>query len=124
MSSGSDASTVARGAKAESLAVDYLINSGYEIIARNFRAEGGEIDIVAWDTGILCFLEVRSRRNATFGDPLATISRQKIRRIVKASQAFLEHLKGPWPDMRFDAVGITLEPQLHIDLIKGAFDAG
>ena len=55
------ASTTERGARAEQLAVARLEREGYRIVRRNFRAPGGEIDIIAWDGDVLCFVEVRSR---------------------------------------------------------------
>ncbi|MEE8408290.1 MAG: YraN family protein [Myxococcota bacterium] len=122
----SHGSTTVRGAAAEELAADYLRNEGYRIVARNHRCAGGELDLVAWDGDILCFIEVRSRASDAFGDPLETITPQKIRRVVRAARDYLEGVRGPLPEMRFDAVGIVIndpdEPP-RITLVRGAFDA-
>ena len=116
-------STTVRGAEAESLAVEFLERTGYRIEKRNHRCAVGEIDIVAFDGDVLCFIEVRSLTNPEYGDPLETIGPKKIRRVIKAAQSYIDELPGPWPEMRFDAVGILLTQPPEITLIRGACDA-
>jgi putative endonuclease len=119
----SAASTSVRGAHAEQLAADYLIDHGYRIVERNWRKNGGELDIIAYDGDVLCFVEVRSRDSDDFGDPLETIDQRKIRRIVRTARAYLATIRGPWPDMRFDAVGVLMSNPPRIELVKDAFEA-
>ncbi|MFC1610595.1 YraN family protein [Myxococcota bacterium] len=116
-------STTARGSRAETLASEYLEQQGYQIVTRNFRTANGEIDLIAYDGPVLCFVEVRSRKSTAFGDPLETIGRQKINRVVRAARAYLDHLDGPWPQMRFDAVGIVMSDPPQIELVRDAFEA-
>jgi Holliday junction resolvase-like predicted endonuclease len=66
---------------------------------------------------------VRSRKTADFGDPLETIGREKIRRIVRAAREYLSAIEGPWPEMRFDAVGILMAEPPVITVVRGAFEA-
>lgn len=117
-------STTVRGARAEEIAVAHLEGEGYRVVRRNFRAPGGEIDIIAWDGDVLCFVEVRSREHTRHGDPLETIDTRKIRRVVRAAHAYLDDVRPPWPEMRFDAVGIVLTEPPAIDLVRDAFEAG
>jgi len=116
-------SRTARGAAAEELAAGHLISQGYRIVARNHRCAGGEIDIIAYDGDTLCFVEVRSLANPEHGDPLETIDRRKIGRVVRAARNYLETLSGPWPEMRFDAIGIVLTEPPDIRLVREAFEA-
>ncbi|OGQ83302.1 MAG: YraN family protein [Deltaproteobacteria bacterium RIFOXYA12_FULL_58_15] len=116
--------TTRRGQRAESLAATYLEGLGYRIVARNFHARGGEIDIIAFDGEVLCFVEVRSRQGVKFGTPLETIDRRKIRRVATAARSYLEKLERPWPRMRFDAVGIVMSVPPNIELVRDAFEAG
>jgi putative endonuclease len=116
-------STTARGARAEELAVQHLYDAGYRVERRNFRAPGGEIDIIAWDGEVLCFIEVRSRENTVHGHPLETIDRRKIARIARAAQTYLAEVPSPWPEMRFDVVGIVLSDPHEIVLVRDAFEA-
>ncbi len=115
--------TLARGAAAEELAVAHLRAAGYRIIDRNFRVSGGEIDVIAYDGEVLCFVEVRSLASPKMGDPLETITPAKIRRIVLAAREYLTELPAPWPTMRFDAVGITLGEPPSLRLVRDAFEA-
>ena len=112
-----------KGIKAEDLAAAFLTQRGYHIVARNFRCPRGEIDIIAYDQEVLCFIEVRSRDNADFGEPLETIQTQKIDRIVRAAEAYLDQLPLPWPMMRFDALGIVLTKPPEFSLRQEAFEA-
>lgn len=119
--------TVKRGREAEMLAVSFLESQDYQIVRRNYRVAGGEVDIIAWDGAVLCFIEVRSRASSEFGDPLETINSLKISRIVRATRRYLEdelsENEAPWPVMRFDAVGIVLENDAPpaITLVRDAF---
>lgn len=114
--------TSAKGQRAEQQAVVFLEEQGYRIIQRNYRCRIGEIDLIAEDGPVLCFIEVRSRRTDTFGDPLETIDQAKQRRIIRAASRFLA--SGGYGDreVRFDVVGIVYEPEIRIRLIKGAFE--
>jgi putative endonuclease len=113
----------AGGAAAEALAIEHLQALGYEILARNVRRGGGEIDIVAREGEVLCFVEVRSLNDPAHGDPLESIGPQKIRRVVSAARAYLDELPTPWPPMRFDAVGVLLTTPPQIRLVRDAFEA-
>lgn len=50
------------GKKGEDISVKFLKKQGYEIIERNYRCSLGEVDIVAKDKNILCFVEVKARK--------------------------------------------------------------
>jgi putative endonuclease len=115
--------TTRRGARAEGLAWDYLAAQGYRLVTKNHRAKGGEVDLIAYDGQVLCFIEVRARESADFGLPLETIDRRKQLRIIRAARHFLETLPSPWPPMRFDAVGILLTDPPAIELVRAAFEA-
>jgi putative endonuclease len=115
--------TRARGQRAETLAAQHLEAQGYRVVERSFRCKVGEVDLIAWDGSVLCFVEVRSRATDDFGDPLETIGPQKIRRIVRAAGEYLVTFKGPWPEMRFDAVGIVMSESPVVTLLRGAFEA-
>ena len=118
-----DTSRRAAGARAEALAAEHLEKLGYRIIQRNFRCAEGEVDLIAWDGAVLCFIEVRSRATDDFGDPLETIGPQKIRRVVMAARAYLQNFQGIWPEMRFDAVGILMLEPPKLTLVRDAFEA-
>jgi len=62
-------SKTASGRVGEQIAFQFLVKSGYKIIARNFRTKMGEIDLVALEDGCLVFVEVKARWSREFGLP-------------------------------------------------------
>ena len=81
----------ARGTSAEWLAAALLMAKGYRIIARQFRAHGGELDIVAltpyWRTPCtIVFVEVRAR--STIEQAIESVTATKRRRVEKAAAQF------------------------------------
>jgi TIGR00252 family protein len=79
----------ARGAQAEQTAAAFLRGRGLRILARNYRAPGGEIDLIAEDAGTLAFVEVRMRSGTRHGGALESIDRHKRRRILRAARHYL-----------------------------------
>lgn len=108
-----------QGFDQETIAANYLVEHGYQIIARNYYVRGAELDIIAMDGDILCFIEVRSRLNAKLGHPLETVSRAKQKNIIKAAKYYIMENQPECP-LRFDVVGIVLNPY-EITLVKDAF---
>ena len=115
--------TTQRGQRGEALAADYLRQQGYGILQQNFRGKRGELDIIAEDDGVLCFVEVRTRESADHGDPLETVDRNKQRRLIKTAQAYLAGLDATPAEIRFDVLGIVYQPSPRYALIRGAFEA-
>ena len=70
------------GIEGESLACAELEKLGYHIIERSYRSRFGEIDIVADDAGTVVFVEVKTKTNGSFGDPVEEVTPQKQRQIV------------------------------------------
>ncbi len=116
--------TQRRGYAAEDLVAARLRRNGFDIVARNVRSAGGEIDIIAYDGPVLCFVEVRARRSAYQGDPICTVGHKKRRLLVRAAQGFVKarRLQGP---MRFDVVSVQFSPghRPRIHHVENAFDA-
>lgn len=96
-----------RGLWAEAAAADYLVQLGYQVLARRYRVPAGEVDLVARDGDVLAFVEVRFRSDAHVVPPLSTLGPRKLARIVRAARCYLSLLPPPWPPMRFDAVGVA-----------------
>lgn len=108
----------------ESLAVEHLKARGYEILARNYRALRGEIDIIVRDGEFTVFVEVKTRRNLKFGLPQAAVTIQKQRQISKIALAYLQAQNLLDTPCRFDVIAIHLSPQLELlklEQIESAF---
>jgi len=97
------------GEKGEELAVKYLKNLGYEIVARNYRFGHGEIDIVAKDKDTLVFIEVKTRENLNFGPPELAVTKRKQQQIKKISEAYLYENNIFDTECRIDVIAILME---------------
>ena len=110
------------GKSGEDLAVALLEETGYRILARNYKTKLGEIDIVADDKGTLCFVEVKTRHSDKHGLPGEAISGFKQRQISKAALLYLKENHLLDKKARFDVVSIIYsEDTPRLDLIKDAF---
>lgn len=100
----------ARGTAAEWLAVAWLGCKGYRILTRQFRANGGELDIVAltpfWTERTIVFVEVRAR--GTIEEAAESVGSVKRRRVETAAAQFCARRPklGALP-RRFDLVLLT-----------------
>ena len=81
--------TTPKGRAGEDEAARYLEERGLSIVARNVRAGGGEIDLVASDEGRVVFVEVKWRRDSSRGTPADAVTPAKRRKILSAARAWL-----------------------------------
>jgi putative endonuclease len=125
LASVSTESRLQRGAAAESIAAEYLQGCGLELLARNLRCKGGELDLVCLDGGVLAVVEVRQRGRADFGGAAGSVTRCKQRKLIRAARFFLQR-QPAWRAyaMRFDVLALEGTPGEHrIVWIKDAFRA-
>jgi putative endonuclease len=107
----------ALGNTAEQRAAQFLAARGMRIVATNYTCRTGELDLICREGDTLVFVEVRSRSDAAFGDPLETITREKCRRIISAARVYLHESR--WRRAcRFDVVTLVGD---RITLISDAF---
>ena len=97
------------GRWAESFAATALEDRGMKILTRNFRTRFGEVDLIAADGETLCFVEVRARKPSRFGTPSETVTASKARRIIVASQEYLQRSGAGWRDWRIDFAAVELD---------------
>lgn len=114
----------------ERLACEHLRARGFEILERNFRTGRGELDVVARDDRFLVFCEVKTRILSHEPGPLgpfAAIGPRKRRRVRLMARRWLAARSVPPPhppEMRFDAIGIQLDPcgrLVGLDHLEDAF---
>ena len=111
------------GRAAEAAAASFLERRGYRILNANFRAKGGEIDLVAQDGDALAIVEVRYRASNRYGGAAASITHAKRSRIIRAARLLLAR-NPPLAKLpaRFDVVEVTgPADDLNCNLIRGAF---
>jgi putative endonuclease len=109
---------IQKGKIGEAKAISYLQSLGYIIIQTNFRCAFGEIDIIAEDSGVLAFLEVKSRKNTDFGYPSEAVNYKKRQAIAKTAITYIKQKNLFNKPTRFDVVEILGD---SIRVIKDAF---
>ena len=95
------------GALGERYAVALLESKAYRIAELNWRWRRAEIDIIAWDSEILVFIEVKTRSHGYHGRPEAAITRKKMELLAQAAGAYMRRTGHEW-EVRFDSIAITL----------------
>lgn len=121
----------------EDAVATFLQEQGYLIVERNKTFGKLEIDVIAYDnvqTGILVFIEIRSRtlsaqydeQSIKYGTAADSVRSRKQQHLVKAAQIYLTRLRQPWPRCRFDVVESLFSENgnlEHCHVIKNAFTA-
>jgi putative endonuclease len=113
------------GQRGEEAAYFYLRQLGYVMVARNFRSprRRGEIDLVGWDSDVLCFIEVKTRTTRDIKPAHVAVDRDKQRELIGMAREYLHHVRGnpPW---RVDVISVYFEEpavQPQMELFKNAF---
>lgn len=106
--------TIQKGKEAEDKALLFLVEKGYELLARNYRFGKGEIDLIVAKENLLIFVEVRSLQSANFGFPEQTISEKKKQLLQKTAENFIFE-KNWQKNIRFDIVAILNEQIEHFE---------
>ncbi|WP_309573329.1 YraN family protein [Deinococcus sp.] len=78
-----------KGADAEARAAAHLLGLGREIVARNYRIPGGEIDLVTREGAVLVFTEVRQRRQTRYGSAAESVTPRKLALMHRAALTYL-----------------------------------
>jgi putative endonuclease len=113
------------GHAGEQLAAEHLARRGFLIVARNHRTRWGEIDLIAVDDRRIVFCEVKTRRRGS-GTPFEGLREAQCRRLRRMAAAWLqEHADRPRrPELRFDAIGVTIDARgrlVALEHLEGAF---
>lgn len=109
------------GKEGEQIAVDYLIEKGYEIKVRNWRFKKAEIDIIAQKDNILIAVEVKTRSSDDFGDPQEFLKPKQKNLLIGAMDEYVVS-KDLDVDVRFDVIGIIKnQNETKIEHFEDAF---
>jgi putative endonuclease len=101
------------GESGERIAGEYLRLSGYRILETNYRSGHLEIDLIAERNGCLVFVEVKTRRDDSFGGALEAVGRSKLRNLRMAARIYLSGAPGKarYTEYRIDLVAIDFDPE-------------
>jgi putative endonuclease len=118
------------GILGENLAEKYLQQKNYIIVQKNFRTRSGEIDIIAIspDRKYLCFVEVKTRKQSSFGPPEEAVDERKIKKIMRVAEEFLFLYHKIYDfeiknlNIRFDVISVEIAyDDVKIEHIENAF---
>ncbi len=114
----------ALGVQGEAIALKYLQKLRYTILEQNYRCRCGELDIIAREGKTVVFVEVKTRKNLSYGPPQLSVTPFKQRQISKAALTYMAQKRLEGTNARFDVIAILLEniEAPHIDHITNAFD--
>ncbi|HEY0784523.1 MAG TPA: YraN family protein [Acidobacteriaceae bacterium] len=98
------------GRRGELAAFFYLRRRGYTVVARDWQSPKmrGDIDLIAWDGDILCFVEVKTRTTRGLATAEAAVDDHKRRTLRRLAAHYLRHQ----PDgtlCRFDILSVYLD---------------
>jgi len=116
------------GTLGESYAAAYLDQIGYRLVAANFTLPVGrnlrgaiinaEIDLIAYDGDILCFIEVKTRSSDWFAPPEVNVDLRKRRQITRAARVYRQMLGIEKEPHRYDVVTVIINddstPQIEL----------
>ena len=92
----------------EDLAAEYLAQRGLEVVDRNVRTPYGEIDIVAKQSEMVIFVEVKTRTSDKMGLPEESITTRKRQHMISAAEHYAaEHEIDNW---QIDVISIEGKP--------------
>jgi putative endonuclease len=123
--------TLRLGKLGERYAAAYLEQLGYRFVAANFTLPVGrnlrgavvnaEIDLVAYDGDVLCFVEVKTRASDWFAPPQANIDLRKRRQLARAARAYRRFFDLEDQPYRFDVVTVLLSDHPEVELLRHYF---
>lgn len=110
-----------KGNLGENIAELYLRLKGYKILERNFFVKGGEIDIIASKDDEIAIVEVKTRKDLSYGEAKEAVTYYKKKSIIFATRCYInmKHLYDK--KIRFDVIEVYLS-KFKINHIKGAFE--
>lgn len=107
----------------EQNALDYLKGKGLKLLDSNHHSRHGEIDLIMQDKDTLVFIEVRYRRDKSFGGAALSVTPAKQRKIALTALQYIQRKGKSEMPCRFDVIAITGDNGDKSQWIKSAFDS-
>lgn len=105
------------GRRGETTVCRWLESRGCEILARNWRIRSGELDIVARDGEVICFVEVKTRRSKHPDvRPAENLTFRQRNRNWQAARSYWRMIGEPDLPVRFDLVEVQFRGQMLCEL--------
>jgi putative endonuclease len=111
----------ALGTFGETYASHFLAKRGYNILGRNLRFAGGEIDILAEEGSELVFIEVKTRSAGSFAGPEEAITDERMSHLEAAIE---EYLAGRDRPFRIEIVAVEVDRAGRVQRCEVLTDVG
>ncbi|QCX53130.1 YraN family protein [Elizabethkingia sp. JS20170427COW] len=112
------------GKEAEQRAVTFLQQNHFQILARNWRFQKAEIDIIARKGNTIHIVEVKARSSDFFISPEEAVDTRKIKLLISAADAYLQNMEENDVEVQFDIISIIAHSgQFKIDYMEDAFNS-
>jgi putative endonuclease len=101
------------GIEGEDAAYFHLRRKGYVVVARRWSAGNlpGDIDLIAWQGELLCFIEVKARTARDLSPAEIAVDSHKRSTLRRLARQYVRQLPPPEaPQVRFDVVSVYLVP--------------
>lgn len=105
------------GTSIEKSVAKYLAKQGFQILAHQYKSPFGEIDLICQDCDEVVFVEVKARQSSEYGFPEDSVTKNKLRHIIKCGQSYLQS-QSPNTLWRIDVVAVEFSPNIHITHFK------
>lgn len=94
----------------EAQAARFLQQKGYAIIDNDWKSGHRDIDLIALDGNVIVFVEVKTRRNNNFAEPIDAVNYHKLQNLRRAINHYIKyrHVNNA---VRFDIIGIVGTPE-------------
>ena len=79
----------AEGTWGEAQVANFLRRRGYQLLAHSYHCRFGEVDLIARQGSVLCFVEVKTRTNLSVGLPREYVTRQKQEKLRRTAACYL-----------------------------------
>jgi len=106
---------IVTGRKGEERIVTYLESKGYVILEKNFRFHHKEVDIIALKNKTLIFVEVKARKNKSFGSGFESVTSHKIKNIISVARYYIHKNRLYNLNVRFDVASIDTDGLSYVE---------
>lgn len=97
---------MARGRFGEQLAARWYLEQGFDIVERNWRTRGGELDLVVERGDLVVVCEVKARASLAFGHPFEAITPAKLARLRRLAVQWVRDHGRHEVRLRLDVVAV------------------
>ena len=117
------------GIEGEDAVLFYLQRKGYTVVARRWSSGDvpGDVDLIAWDGPMLCFIEVKTRTAHDLTPAETAVDEHKRNVLRRLARRYVRQLpQMTAPPVRFDVVSVYLVPQREPEFqhFEGSFGWG